>query len=323
MTEPTKFGIVLPHFGPHSETDFILDTAATADELGFDSVWVRDHLYIPPENREHGGITEQRFVEGIQTLSAASAVTEDVTLATGVTIPIRHPLILAQNMGTLSYLSDDRVICSLGAGAHEGEFDALDIPFDERGQIVRETFEILRAVFDGEDVAFDGEMFQFENVTIDPGPSGDLPLWYGGQTTFSVKRASLRADGWLASRMPRRNFEECMDILDEREREYGETTTVGYQIPLSVDRDGQAARDRVDPESFIHEAQGFWPDQGIETVEDIRGYFIAGTPAECAEQLQELVDMGVEHFALDMRHSFTRMDENFELLVDEVLPNVS
>jgi len=98
---------------------------------------------------------------------------------------------------------------------------------------------------------------------------------------------------------------------------------VGYQIPLSVDRDGQAARDRVDPESFIHEAQGFWPDQGIETVEDIRGYFIAGTPAECAEQLQELVDMGVEHFALDMRHSFTRMDENFELLVDEVLPNVS
>ena len=94
-----KYGLLLPHFGEEADRDKLLDGARRAEELGFDSVWVRDHLIFEP----HGEMEkpDRTFYEPLTTLTAIGAVTRRLQLGTGSLIPYRHPLQLALQVGTM------------------------------------------------------------------------------------------------------------------------------------------------------------------------------------------------------------------------------
>lgn len=320
MTETSiEFGVLLPHFGDDCSFDTLTSVARRAEALGFDSLWVRDHLYIPPENREHGGIVENLFLESFQTLATVNAVTDDITLGTGIANPHRYPLKLSQHVGTLNHLTDGRVVCGVGAGTFRGEFEAMGLPFEKRGPMVDETLEILRRTFTEDHVSYDGEVFAFEDVTFAPRAGDDVPIWYGGLSPIAVKRAFRHADGWFPGRMTLEKLDERLELLASLEERYDRRLDRAYLTIYSVDEDADVALDRLNVDGLIADVNSIL-GESYETRADIEGSYVAGDPDDCVEQLRALADRGVGHVVLDMRHDFAELEPMLELTAERVLP---
>lgn len=321
MASETKFGVLLPHFSKECDRGTAIEAGIEAERLGFDSVWVRDHVFIPPEDKDHGGITEDTFLEPLLTLSALSSVTEEIDLGTAILWPCRHPIKLAQNVGTLSFLSDERVHLGFGPGRHKHEFDALDIPYGKRPQLIEENFEVVRRLLTETDVSHDGELYEFEDVTINPRPAEEVPIWYGGGSVTSVRRAARIADGWLPGRLLLSDFERKMELLREEEANHGRDISVGFVPLVSVDETTAAAEERLNFPLLIQDVNKY-TNSDYTDKEEIRGYFIAGTPEECAAQLQGYLDAGMDYVVFDYRHSFEDVDEQMRLTAEGILPRL-
>ena len=162
----TSYGLLLPHFGEEADRDKLLKGSQRAEELGFDSVWVRDHLVFEP----HGEMEKpnRTFYDALTTLTAIGAVTERIQLGTGSLIPFRHPLITALTVGTMTQLVGPRVILGFGAGTFDHEFDAVGMGDADRVELVRSNAEILKRVFTENNVTYKDEYFEFNDVTIEP-----------------------------------------------------------------------------------------------------------------------------------------------------------
>src|SRR5438094_2218838 len=189
-----KIGVVLPTreaaMAGRPEVGPLLEFAARAEELGFDSVWAGDAPFARP-----------RF-EPLSLLAAVAARTERVTVGTAILLPVlRHPLLLAHAAATVDRVSDGRLVLGVGAGWVQQEFDALGVPFDQRVGRLLETIEICRRVWSAGDdaVSFRGRYFSFDDVRLFPGPvrPGGPPLWLGGAAVAAAARAGRRFDGWI------------------------------------------------------------------------------------------------------------------------------
>ncbi len=189
-----RLGVHLPQFGRASGPDSIRRAAQQAEDLGFDDVWVSDHIVVPD------GITYPPafLYEPVITLTWAAAATTRVGLGTSVLIlPYRNPVHLAKELASLDQLSGGRVVVGGGAGWLEGEFDALGIPFGERGSRSDEVVDILRACWGAEDpVHFEGPRFRLDSVKVRPKPAHHIPLWIGGASDPAIRRAIAKGDGW-------------------------------------------------------------------------------------------------------------------------------
>jgi alkanesulfonate monooxygenase SsuD/methylene tetrahydromethanopterin reductase-like flavin-dependent oxidoreductase (luciferase family) len=126
-----KFGINLPHFATFPSKAAILAVAKRAEELGYDSIWVTDHIGVPePHIARFGAV----FYEPLAVLAYVAAHTSKIRLGTSVLIlPYRNPLFVAKAIATIDQLSDGRVIFGAGTGWCPEEFEALAVPFKERG----------------------------------------------------------------------------------------------------------------------------------------------------------------------------------------------
>ena len=138
-----KFGIHLPHAGEQATPALIRRYAIRAEVLGFDDVWVSEHIIVPRASFPRSPL----FYEPVVTLSYVAAVTERVRLGTTVLVlPMRHPLPLAKELASLHNLSNGRLILGAGVGWLEAEFAALGVPFKERGRRMDEGIAMMRAV---------------------------------------------------------------------------------------------------------------------------------------------------------------------------------
>jgi alkanesulfonate monooxygenase SsuD/methylene tetrahydromethanopterin reductase-like flavin-dependent oxidoreductase (luciferase family) len=313
-----KFGVLLPHFGPKCSPEKLKAVAIAANELDFDSLWVRDHLYIPQRHRKHGGITERSFLEGLLSLTFVSSYAGDLILGTSVVNPHHHPLKLSQNLGTLHALAKGKVICGIGAGTFKPEFDAVGVPFEARGRIVEEMIDILRQTFSGSDVGYHGDHFEYEHVTINPRPGNEIPIWYGGGSRTAMHRAVEYADGWNLGRIPFQQMDdklrEFRALQDGRDRDLSTC-----MMPIfSIARTAEEAFDAVDMEAFIHDANELW-GTSYTSKEDVEGSVAMGAPEDTVEMFERYADRGIDHVILDMRHSIDNMIELMELTHDEVL----
>ena len=163
-----KFGLLLPHFGEHAGKEKLLEGSKLAEDVGFDSVWVRDHLVFEP----HGEMEKpnRTFYDALTTLTAIGAVTNRIELGTGSLIPFRHPLVTALMAGTITQLVGPRLILGFGAGTFDHEFEAIEWGDRDRVELVRSNAEILRRVFTENDVDYSDDNFTFRDVTIEPKP---------------------------------------------------------------------------------------------------------------------------------------------------------
>ena len=188
-----RFGVHLPQYGRAAGADAITRVARHAEDLGFADVWVSDHLAVPSDAPYPPGF----LFEPLITLTWAAAATERVRLGTSVLVlPYRHPLHLAKELGSLDRLSGGRLIVGAAAGWLEKEFDALNVPFGERGARTDESIEAMRACWGEQPVNFAGRTVRLEDLKVQPTPERRIPIWVGGASKPALRRAVRLGDGW-------------------------------------------------------------------------------------------------------------------------------
>lgn len=193
------FGLCVPHYGKPVDIEHILTVARSAEELGFASVWVTDHVFVP---RTLDIIYRENMLEPLALLSHLAAVVPRVRLGTSVLIlPYRNPIIVAKMLATIDQLSHGRVIFGAAVGWMEEEFRALKVPFAERGALSDESLRIIRALWTQEVVTHQGTFYQYEDMQASPRPVQQPapPIWIGGNSARARRRVAELGDGWHTS----------------------------------------------------------------------------------------------------------------------------
>jgi probable F420-dependent oxidoreductase len=212
-----KIGVALPHYGaPGTDPSVarVVEIAKECERLGFDSVWVSDHLVF--DLGKYGGSDEPiGSLEPLTTLAVLAAETTSLRLGTMVlNNELRHPFQLAKEAATVDVASKGRLELGIGAGWYEPEFAQAGLPFrrpGERLERLRESVEILKALFDGRPVTFDGKHYQLADALCRPIPA-QRPrptIWVGGKGARAMRLIARVADGWNAAW-----FQEVDDYLE-------------------------------------------------------------------------------------------------------------
>jgi len=212
-----RFGVHLPQFGRIASPEAIQRAALRAEELGFDDIWASDHIAVPAEH----SYVPSHFYEPVVTLTWAAAVTQRVGIGTTVLVlPYRHPLHLAKELASLDRLSGGRLTVGAAAGWLEAEFEALGVPFSERGSRTDEALEVLRACWGPDPVRFEGPRVRLHDLRVSPKPSRRIPIWIGGSSEAALRRAVQLGDGWHGTFMsPEETRPILMRLRSERPEE--------------------------------------------------------------------------------------------------------
>jgi probable F420-dependent oxidoreductase len=193
--------------GPVTTSDWVKPVAATAEQLGFASIWAPEHVILleqysskyPYSAGEFPLPTDTPFADPFTTLAFAAACTSKIKLATGIClVPEHNPLVLAKTVATLDRLSGGRLILGVGIGWLAEEFQALGISFERRAQRTREYIEVMRKLWGQPKSSHRGEFVSFPEVQSFPKPcSRTVPVWFGGETPPALRRVGEYGDGWI------------------------------------------------------------------------------------------------------------------------------
>ena len=204
-----KFGLMYADAGPFAFPELLTHLAQTAERVGVESLWAIEHVVIPVGYEStypydpSGKIPapEQLPIpDPFVALAYAAAVTKTIRLATGIVIlPQRHPLYVAKEVATLDVLSHGRMILGIGVGWLAEEFQALGIPFAERGARTAEAVRALRSLWKDEAEPFEGKFYRWPKVESHPKPvqKPGVPIVVGGHTELAARRAARYGDGFF------------------------------------------------------------------------------------------------------------------------------
>jgi probable F420-dependent oxidoreductase len=169
--------------------------AETADRLGYHHMTCSEHIGLPATETGRRGA---RYWDPLATFGYASARTQQIRFATmTLVLGYHHPLEIVKRYGTLDHVSNGRVILGVGVGSLKEEFDLLGAPFEDRGARGDDALRALRAALTSNEPAYDGEFFSFSDLIVDPcAVQEHMPIWIGGRTKRSLRRAVTLADGW-------------------------------------------------------------------------------------------------------------------------------
>ncbi len=190
-----KFGIAVPNFGKFAGKDQIEELSIAAEELGYDSLWVSDHVVVPKDHKGFGNV----FFDPVTILSYIAAKTKTIKLGTSVIVlPYRNPLVFAKEISTIDVLSEGRVVLGIGAGWLKEEFDALGINYEERGKVANESLEIIKELYSNNSPSFKGKYYKFSDIDFYPKPFNNrIPeIWVGGSSNNSLLRSVKYGNGW-------------------------------------------------------------------------------------------------------------------------------
>ncbi len=204
------FGCSLPSRGPMASPEALVSLAQRAEDLGFDSVWVSDHIILPREVQSFypysaDGVAtftaDQPYYDAIAALNFLAGCTHRVRLGTHVLIlPYRNPVLTAKMLATLDVLSQGRLILGAGVGWMEEEFKALGLDtFARRGAVTNEYIRLFKELWTAEQPEFDGEFYSVAGAGFLPKPvqKPHPPIWIGGHTGPAIRRAAELGDGWM------------------------------------------------------------------------------------------------------------------------------
>jgi len=199
-------GAKLPASGPlHAG---IAEHAAALERAGFDSLWVSDHIVMPRTIASRYPFaadgratfpTDTPFVDALIALAVAAGVTSRVRLGTAaLVLPQRNPVLVAKQAASVDVVSGGRLELGIGVGWLAEEFEALDVPFERRGERTDEWISLLRDCWTGTPPARSGAFYSLpEGVLCLPTPAHEIPLLVGGHSPPALRRARA-AGGWLA-----------------------------------------------------------------------------------------------------------------------------
>ena len=171
-------GVNVPNFGPGTAPGLLRRWAQTVEGLGFDLLMISDHIAVTPDVAEQ---YPPPFYEPFTTLAWLAGLTERIKLGTTVLIvPYRHPLLIARMAANLNDLSGGRLVLGVGAGWAVQEFDALGVPFGQRGKLTDDYLQLVRAAWEND------QDYR----------AGRIPIWVGGNSEAGLRRAVRLGDAW-------------------------------------------------------------------------------------------------------------------------------
>jgi probable F420-dependent oxidoreductase len=270
-----RYGLCLPNFTGLASPEAIDVAAATAERLGWDSVWTTDHVLV--DNSDDASDYRINF-DVIQTLAWVGARYPSVRLGTSViVVPQRNAVVLAKELSSLDALSGGRVIAGIGVGWSEREFANLGVSgqFAVRGAYVEETIGLWRHLWAGSGEPFDGRFHQLSDYAFGPVPpqGAALPIWIGGRAEAALERAGRLADGYHSSSTSVESFARRIPVIRAA------AEAAGRPMPTL------SARVRVEFDAAVRSAEP-------------RSYAMRGSNEDVAAEIAKWADLGVEHLAL-------------------------
>ena len=236
---------MLPHLSADWERTATIgdlgEIAETADRLGYHHLTCSEHIALPaPEQNRRG----TRYWDPLATLGYLAARTRRIRLATHVLVlAYHHPLEIAKRYGTLDKVSNGRLILGVGVGSLKEEFDLLGAPFDDRGPRGDDALRALRACLSVPQPVYHGEFYSFSGMVVDPCAVQDhVPIWIGGRTLRSLRRASTLADGWAPFSV---SLRQVRDWLGRFELPSNFAVVLPPPAPLDPINEPQQTRDQL------------------------------------------------------------------------------
>jgi probable F420-dependent oxidoreductase len=197
----------------HATVEDLAQIAEAADALGYHHLTCSEHIALPESERGRRG---SRYWDPLATLGFLAARTRRIRLATHVLVlAYHHPLEIAKRYGTLDTVSNGRLILGVGVGSLKEEFELIGAPFDDRGPRGDDALRALRAAMSVPEPSYHGEFYSFSGMVVDPCAVQDrVPIWIGGRTLRSLRRAATLADGWAPFNVGLREVREWLDRFE-------------------------------------------------------------------------------------------------------------
>ena len=315
-TEQTlRFGVYLPTYvfpgEPPPTAPFLQDFARRAEEVGFDSLWVIDHLFdAPPSYRVI-------YMEPLTSLALVVGVTRHIRLGTGILVlPLRDPVLTAKSLANLDVTSEGRLIFGAGVGWDVREFQACQVPKASRGRRMDEMLDIIKGLWTQESFSYQGRYFRLSDVTLIPKPvqRPRPPIWVaGGLVPSGASQHITTAQGYT----PDRSFQRVARVADglmtayrsapgldmsclraSWERVCREACALGrdpaslcfaHQDHLYIDSQATPERLRAVLQRFSH-----------NDYDDTASIYLMGRPEDLIPRIQARIDAGVQELTFNL-----------------------
>jgi probable F420-dependent oxidoreductase len=289
-----RFGFYLPTRGPLANRRDIKAYINTAEEVGFSSVAVADHIVVPTAIESAypytvGGefLSKGDAMEQLSLMAFVAGASESLRIISSVMIvPHRNPVLVAKALATSDVLSEGRITVGVGVGWMAEEFEALDAPdFKKRGAVTDEYIRIWKKLWTGEAVSHESDFYSFKELYCQPAPlqNPHPPIWIGGHSTPALRRVARLADGWhpvgatAASPLPpsemRQKLAQLKELTEVEGRDF-DALTISYKAPIY--------------------------DGGVPPKGEARRLFTGG-PSAALDDIAEMADVGVEELIFDFR----------------------
>ena len=229
-----EIGAVLPHDEIGTDPGAIKAYARGVEELGMTHLLAYDHVLGADRDRP-GGFEgpydkDVAFHEPFTFFAFVAGVTERVELVTTVLVlPQRQTALVAKQAAEVALLSGDRLRLGVGTGWNAVEYEALDVPFAERGRRQAEQVEVLRRLWSEDAFAYDGEYHRIDRAGINPRPARPVPIWFGGSAPAVLERCARLGDGWMPLGGPNDKSRAAVETIRER-REAAGLSMAGFGI---------------------------------------------------------------------------------------------
>lgn len=204
--QPPLLGLFGANMGPCATPDGALQISALAEQLGYDSLWMGEHVVVPtPRAAPSPMEPDDPVLDPLVTLALVAAATERVRLATGIVIlPQRNPVVLAKQLASLDVLSRGRLVFGMGVGYLEPEMRAVGVPMEGRGDRAVEYLQAMRSLWEDDAPAFRGRHVEFAGIDAHPRPvQRPIPVVMGGHSPAAHRRAVQHAAGWYGFMLDR------------------------------------------------------------------------------------------------------------------------
>lgn len=305
------FGLAMRNFttwpevpDPHA----LIDYAVKAEALGFDSVWVWDHILL-------GVDPPFPIIEPLTLLAAVAARTSKIKLGTGVLVlPLRNPVVLAKELASLDLIAGDRLLLGMASGWYKREFDAVGVPFRERGRIMDRNLEILRRLWTEDQVNGEYPPHVMRGSNMAPKPKRVPTIMIGGYVDRVLRRAALNG-GWLTYFYTPEGFAQSWAKVR------GFAEAAGKDPALLLNANQLAIR--VGPSrAAVEPGMMEWLGQEWDYAawsQSTKDSAVIGTSDECVAQLRAQLAVGVQKLILI---PYRYEAEQVEIIARDIIPRL-
>ena len=308
------FGIAARNFTAYPEmpdAKALVDYGVKMEEMGFDSIWVWDHILLGVE-------PSFPIIDSLTLLTAIAARTKKIKLATGILVlPMRNPVVLAKQLLSMDLLSDGRLLMAMAAGWYKREFDAVGVPFEKRGKIMEQSLEVINRLWTEDKVDGDYPPYKLRDAVLYPKPvqKPRPPILIGGYVDRVLKRAGVAGDGWLTYFYRPESFTKSWEKVRNFAKEAGkdpDTLLNGAQLPIMIGKSRAAVESQMMEWLGKEWDYASWSDSTKDSA-------ILGTVDECVAQLKEHLAAGVQKIIfVPYKYEMSQI----EIIAKEIIPRL-